>query len=46
MNVVLSDIIDVDTSSLEEVAKNKGKHNTSLRRMMSKMQYRHLKGSL
>ena len=29
MNVVLSDIIDVEPSSYEEVAKKKGKENTS-----------------
>ena len=38
-----SDIIDAETSSYEEVTKNKGK--TSSRRMMSRMQYRYVKGS-
>ena len=38
-----SDIIDVEPSSYEEVIKKKGK--TSSRRMMSRMQYRNLKGS-
>ena len=42
---LLSDIIDVDPSSYEEVAKKKGKESTSSRRMMSRMQYRDLKGS-
>ena len=40
---MLSDIIDVDSSSYEEVTKTKGK--TSSRRMMSRMQYRDLKRS-
>ena len=35
---LLSDIIDVDPSSYEEVAKKKGKKFTSSRRMMSRMQ--------
>ena len=42
---LLSDIIDVEPSSYEEVAKKKGKESTSSRRMMSRMQYRDLKGS-
>ena len=37
--VMLSDIIDAEPSSYEEVAKKKGKENTSSRRMMSRMQY-------
>ena len=42
---LLSNIIDAKPSSYEEVAKKKGKENTSSRRMMSRMQYRDLKGS-
>ena len=38
-------IIDAKPSSYEEVAKKKGKENTSSRRMMSRMQYQDLKGS-
>ena len=34
---LLSDIIDIDPSSYEEVAKKKEKENTSSRRMMSRM---------
>ena len=37
--VMLSDIIDADPSSYEEVAKKKGKESTSSRRMMSRMEY-------
>ena len=43
---LLSDIIDVEPSSYEEVAKNKGKESTSSRIMMSRMWYQDLKGSL
>ena len=43
---LLSDVIDVDPSSYEEVSKKKGKESTSSRRMMSRMWYRDLKGSL
>ena len=39
-----SDIIDAEPSSYEEVTKKKGK--TSSRRIMSRMQYRHVKGIL
>ena len=38
-----SDIIDAEPSSHKEVTKKKGK--TSSRRMMSRMQYRYIKGS-
>ena len=41
---LLSDIIDADLSSFEEVAKKKRKENTSSRRMMYRMQYQDLKG--
>ena len=41
---LLSDIIDAEPSSYEEVAKKKGKENTSSRRMMSRMRYRRPKG--
>ena len=37
-----SDIIDTKPSNYEEVTKKIG--NTSLRRMMSRMQYRYMKG--
>ena len=37
-----NDIIDAEPSSYEEVNKKKGK--TSSRRMMSRMQYRYMKG--
>ena len=43
---LLSDIIDADPSKYEEVTKKKGKESTSSRRMMSKMRYRDLKGSI
>ena len=36
---LLSNIIDAEPSSYEEVAKKKGKESTSSRRMMSRMQY-------
>ena len=42
---LLSDIIDAEPSSYEEVAKRKGKENTISRRMMARMQYHDLKGS-
>ena len=42
---LLNDIINADPSRYEEVAKKKGKENTSSRRMMSRMQYQDLKGS-
>ena len=42
---LLSEIIDVESSIYEEVAKNKGKESTSSRRMMSRMRYWELKGS-
>ena len=42
---LLSDIIDVDTSSYEEVAKKRGKESTDSTRMMSRMRFRDLKGS-
>ena len=42
---LLSDIIDAEPSSYEEVAKKKGKESTNSRRMMSRMQYQDLKGS-
>ena len=42
---LLSDIIDAEPSSYEEVAKKKGKEGTSSKIMMSKMRYRDLKGS-
>ena len=42
----LSDIIDGYPSIYEEVAKKKGNESTSSRRMMSRMWYRDLKGSL
>ena len=42
---LLSDIIDADPSSYEEVAKKKGKENTGSRRMMSRMEYRYMKGN-
>ena len=38
---LLSDIIDAETSSYEEVAKKKEKECTSSRRMMSRMQFHH-----
>ena len=41
---LLSDIIDVEPYSYEEVAKKKGKENTSSRRMMARMRYRRPKG--
>ena len=41
---LLRDIIDVDPSSYEEVAKKKGKESISSRRMMSRMSYRDPKG--
>ena len=44
--ILLSDIIDAKPSNYEEVDKKKWKENTSSRRMMSRMQYRDLKGSL
>ena len=37
---LLSDIIDAEPYSYEEVAKKKVKENTSSRRMMSRMRYR------
>ena len=43
---VLSDIIDAEPSNYEEVTKKKGKESTSSRRMIPRMQYRDLKGSL
>ena len=43
---LLSDIIDAEPSSYEEVAKKKGKENTSLRRMMSRMWYRRPEGKV
>ena len=43
---LLSDIIDAEPSSYEEVAKKKGKESTRSRRMMSRMQHQDLKGSL
>ena len=43
---LLCDIIDADPSIYEEVAKKKGKDSTSSRRMMSRIQYQDLKGSL
>ena len=42
---LLSDIIDAEPSSYEEIAKKKGKKSTSSRRMMSRMWYQDLKGS-
>ena len=42
--VMLSDMIDADPSNYEEVDEKKGKENTSSRKMMSRMQYRDLKG--
>ena len=36
---LLSDIIDADSSSYEEVAKKKGKESTGSRRMISRMWY-------
>ena len=42
---LLRDIIDADPCRYEEVAKKKGKENSSSRRMMSRMQYQDLKGS-
>ena len=41
---LLSDIIDAEPSSYEEVAKKKGKENTNSRRMMSRMWFRRLEG--
>ena len=41
---LLSDIIDADPSSYEEVAKNKGKESISSRIRMSRMWYRDLNG--
>ena len=41
---LLGDIIDAKPSSYEETAKKKRKENTSSRRMMSRIQYRDLKG--
>ena len=43
---MLSDIIDVDSSSYEEVAKKKGKESTSSRRMMSRMRYLQADGNI
>ena len=43
---LLSNIIDVETSRYEEVAKKKGKESISSRRMMSRMQNRDLKGTM
>ena len=40
---LLSDIIDAEPSSYEEVSKKKGKESTSSRRMMSRMRYRDLR---
>ena len=42
---LLSEKIDAEPFSYEEVSKKKGKENTSSRRMMSRIQYRDLKGS-
>ena len=36
---LLSDIFNAEPYSYEEVAKNKGKENTSSRKMMYRMQY-------
>ena len=41
---LLSDIIDADPSSYEEVAKKKGKENTNSIRMMSRMRYQRPEG--
>ena len=43
---LLSDIIDVEPSSYEEVAKKKGKESTSSRRMMSRMWYLQVDGNI
>ena len=40
---LLSDIINAEPSSYEEISKKKGKDCTSSRRMMSRMRYRDLK---
>ena len=41
----MSNIIDGNNSSYEEVSKKKGKENTSSRRMMSRMRYRRPEGN-
>ena len=41
---LLSDIIDAEPSSYEEVAKNKGKESTNSKKMMYRMRYWDLKG--
>ena len=41
---LLSDIIDAEPSSYEEVSKKKGKESTSLRRMMFRMQHQRPEG--
>ena len=43
---LLSDIIDANPSIHEEVAKKKGKENTSSRRMMSRMWYLQVDGNI
>ena len=43
---LFSDIIDEEPSRYEKESKKKGKESTSSRRMMSRMQYQDMKGSL
>ena len=42
----LSDTIDAESSSYEEVSKKKGKESTSSRRMMSRMRYLQAYGNI
>ena len=43
---LFSDIIDAEPSSYEEVAKKKGKENTSSRRMISRIRYLQVDGNI